>query len=405
MIPQVPDPEYDPDVARILSGRLARCLTIVLVLLASCSSVRPAPAPEAVPFTPPARVPTNLPFEIGMAYGNTLIEMSDRSLAYTLDDAARIGVSTVRTDLDWANIQPTSARTYEWERFDRIVNGARERGLTILPVLAYTPAWARADGCDSHMCPPADHRQFAEFAAEAARRYAGEDVLAWEIWNEPNDSGFWSPAADPEEYATLLQVTSEAIRRVDPSALIVLGGLASLDNEGGDLTPSDFLSRVCRRGAITSVSAVGYHPYTYPHLASVSRDASYTSPWNLIDRGPNSVRGTLGRCGAPDLPIWLTEYGAPTGGPGEASDGTPGLPTDDVTHVTEEQQARIVRDVLQTVVQDRSVQVLVWYAWRDLDDDQGTNLNFYGVRRADGSEKPALQEFRDTLSELGLPER
>jgi hypothetical protein len=64
-----------------------------------------------------------------------------------------------------------------------------------------------------------------------------------------------------------------------------------------------------------------------------------------------------------------------------------------------------VRDVLQTVVQDRSVQVLVWYAWRDLDDDHGTNLNFYGVRRADGSEKPALKEFRDTLSELGLPER
>lgn len=404
MIPQVPGPAYDPDV-RIVGGRLVRCLVVVLVLLASCSSVRPAPAPTVVPFPPPVQVPTHLPFQVGMAYGNTLIEMSDRGLTYALDDAARIGVSTVRADLDWANIQPTSPRTYEWERFDRIVDGARERGLTVLPVLAYTPAWARADGCDSHMCPPAEPRQFAEFAAEAARRYAGAGVLAWEIWNEPNDSGFWSPAADPEGYAALLEVTSEAIRRVDPTALIVLGGLASLDNEDGNLTPADFLTRMCRRGGATSVSAVGYHPYTYPHLASVARDTSDVSPWNLIDRGPDSVRGALERCGAPDVPVWLTEYGAPTGGPGEASDGTPGLPTDGVTHVTEEQQARIVRDVLQTVAQDRTVQALVWYAWRDLDDDDSTNLNFYGLRRADGSEKPSLQEFRDALSELGLPER
>jgi hypothetical protein len=404
VIPQVPHPEYDPGVARVISGRLARCLAIVLVLLASCSSVQHAPAPTVAPFPPPVRVPTNLPLQVGMAYGNTLIEMSDRTLTQTLDDAARIGVSTIRTDLDWANIQPTSPRTYEWERFDRIVDGARERGLELLPVLAYTPAWARADGCDSHMCPPADDERFAEFAAAAATRYAGDAVIAWEIWNEPNDSGFWSPAADPEEYAALLERASSAIRQVDPSALIILGGLASLDSEGGNLSPSDFLSRVCQQGGHTSLSAVAYHPYTYPHLASVSRDSADVSPWNLIDRGPESVRGTLERCGAPDMPIWLTEYGAPTGGPGEASDGTPGVSTERVTHVTEAQQARIARDVLRTVAEDRTVQVLVWYAWRDLDDDDSTNLNFYGLRREDGSEKPALQVFRETLSELGLPE-
>jgi hypothetical protein len=105
------------------------------------------------------------------------------------------------------------------------------------------------------------------------------------------------------------------------------------------------------------------------------------------------------------VPIWLTEYGAPTGGPGDASDGTPEGTSEDTTHVTEEHQARIGRDVLQTVAHDRTVQVLVWYAWRDLDDDDSTNLNFYGLRRKDGSEKPALRVFRDTLSELGLPRR
>jgi polysaccharide biosynthesis protein PslG len=377
-------------VVRVLRHRLVRSLvTAVVVLLGSTSST-----------VRNVWVPAEPPNHIGLAYGNTLIGMDSRALAAALDDAVSLGASIIRTDLAWDDIQPTSPDKYEWDRFDRVAEAARSRGLTLLPVLAYTPSWARPAGCRSDKCAPADSDRFADFAAAAARRYASGGVVAWEIWNEPNTAGFWKPAVDPAAYTDLLQKASRAIRRVDPSAVILLGGLAAVDTDGGDIAQTEFLSRVCALGGNSVISGVAYHPYTYPYLASVSR--SGPSPWGGIDRDPDSLRSVLTKYGTPGLPIWLTEYGAPTNGPGAASDGTPATVSAATTHVTESQQARIATDVLRTAAEDRNIGALIWYSDRDLSDDASTNLNFYGLRRSDGSAKPAFSAFKKAMADLGL---
>jgi hypothetical protein len=337
---------------------------------------------------------------IGIAYGNNLIGMDSRALAAALDDAVFLGAGIIRTDLAWSDIQPTSSGEYRWDRFDRVADAAWSRGLTLLPVLAYTPAWARPAGCASDKCAPADAQRFADFAAAATRRYAFGGVVAWEIWNEPNTAGFWEPAVDPAAYAGLLEKASTAIRRVDPSAVILLGGLAAVDTDGENVSETEFLSRVCELGDNKVISGVAYHPYTYPYLASESRTGP--SPWSRIDRDPDSLRSVLTKYGTPDLSIWLTEYGAPTNGPGAASDGTPDTISAATTHVTEPRQARIAADVLRTAVEDRSIGALIWYSDRDLSNDASTNLNFYGLRRSDGSAKPSLSAFKKAMSDLRL---
>lgn len=370
---------------RRLLGRVG----MVAVLLASCSGAGPGIAPpnEARPI-------------VGIAYGNTLIGMDDRELAATLDDAEELGISAVRTDLDWGDVQPNSADEFLWDRFDRVADAVRARGLDLVLVLAYTPPWARPDGCDSHMCGPADPTRFAEFARAATDRYADRGVLAWEIWNEQNDSGFWAPAADPDAYAALLRAASGAIRAADPEAFVVFGGMASIDTGDAGVAPVEFLERVSELGGNTQVDAVAFHPYTYPRLASVAR--AEPSPWSTIAVDPESLRSVLAEYGTPDLPIWITEFGAPTDGPGAASDGTPEDTSDATTHVTEDQQAAIARDVLATVVEHRDVDVLMWYSGQDLGTDTGSNLNFYGLRRADGSKKPAFDAFADAMRGTGL---
>ncbi len=87
------------------------------------------------------------------------------------------------------------------------------------------------------------------------------------------------------------------------------------------------------------MDAVGYHPYTYPYLASYP--APWGTAWNRIDATPPSLRSVLRHYATPDLPIWLTEYGAPTGGPGASSDGSSGSITLTTTQVTESWQAAI----------------------------------------------------------------
>ncbi len=374
-----------------VSNRLPWIVGLVVLLLVSCAG--PGPEGARPPMTEGA--PANRSPVVGIAYGNTLISMDDPTLAATLDDAEELGISAVRTDLDWGDVQPNSADEFLWDRFDRVADAVRARGLELVLVLAYTPPWARPDGCASHMCGPADPARFADFARAAVDRYADRDILAWEIWNEQNDSGFWAPAADPVAYSALLEAASGAIRGVDPDAVVVFGGMASIDTGDAGVAPAEFLERVSERGGNALVDAVAFHPYTYPRLASQSRIEP--SPWSRIEADPDSLRSVLTEYGTPDLPIWITEYGAPTDGPGAASDGTPEDTSDATTHVTEDQQAAIARDVLATVVEHRDVEVLMWYSGQDLGTDTGSNLNFYGLRRADGSKKPAFDVFAEAM--------
>ena len=106
-----------------------------------------------------------------------------------------LGVTSIRLDLAWDDIQPDSPTSYDWTNFDRIVQAANARGITLLPTLAYTPAWARPAGC-SDKCPPTDPAQFEAFVSAAVQRYAPQGIHTWEIWNEPNTSGFFQPAPD-----------------------------------------------------------------------------------------------------------------------------------------------------------------------------------------------------------------
>jgi exo-beta-1,3-glucanase (GH17 family) len=82
------------------------------------------------------------------------------------------------------------------------------------------------------------------------------------------------------------------------------------------------------------------------------------------------------------LPIWITEYGAPTGG----SDG-----------VTEVRQAEIAADAVATAAADDGVAALFWYTYRDW-NDPGDSGSYYGLLRADGAKKPTYDAFRQAIA-------
>jgi hypothetical protein len=313
----------------------------------------------------------------GIAYpGDSLERLSDEELAAALNDAVAIGAKWVRVGLLWSDVQPDSATAHKWEGFDRVTNAAWERGLSVLPVIIYTPPWARPAGCSSHNCAPARPEQFATFAGEAASRYSR--INTWEIWNEPNTQGAWQPSADALAYAKLLTLTATSIRKSNPTDEILIGGLSIT----GGITAQDFLTTLVRSGATKGIDGVGLHPYTYPNLAS--EKGPWVSPREAANSGLQSLRSIFTDAGLPALPIWITEYGAPTGG---SSD-----------HVTETRQAEIAADAVKTAAADEGVAALFWYTYRDWEDPSDPG-SYYGLRRADGSEKPAYDAFRQAIAD------
>jgi polysaccharide biosynthesis protein PslG len=264
----------------------------------------------------------------------------------------------------------------------------------VLPIIDTTPPWARSPGCASPWCPPRDPSDFAAFTTAAVERYAPRGIHTWELWNEPNAKTSWQPAPDTARYVTLLHKTVPAIRSADAKAFIIAGSLASSTGSQG-IAQLDFLTQFCRLGGNRLVDAIGYHPYSFPVLAN---NPVGWNAWSKIATTHQSFRSILKAAGTPDLPIWLTEYGAPTNGPGALATNDNNNISQHPDHLSESYQADMATASVPAAVDTPGVGALFWYSDRDLGDDPRTTENFYGLRRASGSAKPAFATLQAAIA-------
>lgn len=198
-------------------------------------------------------------------------------------DLARMssgGVETLRVPVNWSAIQPTARGGFDWSSVDALVAQAAERHIEILPFLCAPPRWVSRNG---HRLPVYNGRQrraWALFAAAAVERYGPRGAFwsehapgtaeplpqlpihAWQIWNEENFFYFARPVS-PGLYARLLAISHRAIRRVDPRATVVTGGLFGNPRQRPPLAMSawSFLEGLYEDGAKGSFEAVAVHPY------------------------------------------------------------------------------------------------------------------------------------------------
>src|SRR5450755_2811953 len=190
-----------------------------------------------------------------------------------LDAMVAAGMTWVRADFFWDSIEQQRGQ-YSWSATDTFVRAAEARGLRVLAIADYTPAWARTGPTDKY--PPTNPNDYAAFVGALAQHYATLGVHAWEIWNEPNNAAFWAPKADPLAYTQLLVPANAAIKQADPTATVVTGGLSPAVDNGTNIAPLSFLEAVYADGGRGSFDAVGYHPYSFPDAPM------YAASWNTF---------------------------------------------------------------------------------------------------------------------------
>lgn len=303
----------------------------------------------------------------GVSPGSGILWVSNAELAADMAAIRSSGSRWVRLDIDWASIEPTPGK-FNWAVADRVVNAARREGLLVLGVLAYTPTWARPAGRSSH-APPSRVSDFSRFASAAVARERLA-VRAWEIWNEPNLAEYWEPRPDPRAYAALLSAASKAIHATDPKAVVLTGGLAPAVTDGAQIAPTDFIARVYAAGAGKAFDVVAVHPYSYPALPSNTASAR----WNTFVRLP-LLRNVMVAHGDASKPIWLTEFGAPTGTGTDA--------------VTQARQAQILADGFAQARRWPWIGALFTYSLRDFGTNAADREQNFGVLTAAGAPKRA----------------
>lgn len=123
----------------------------------------------------------------------------------------------------WSGIN-TGSGQFNWTAFDAIVARTTANGADIVFNLGTAPAWAvtnpKASPCaygDGTCSPPREEYWTAWITAVVG--HAAGRVKLWEIWNEPNDSSFWS--GDIQTMVALARDAYRIIKSIDPTAKVL----------------------------------------------------------------------------------------------------------------------------------------------------------------------------------------
>jgi len=313
-----------------------------------------------------------------------LLSESTSLLASQLAAMKAIGITSVRVDANWRMVQPVGAGTFNWTRLDRVVRSAHAAGMLVDLIIDGCPRWAASPGTSGDSSPqPASAIQYARWAADVAARYKPEGVNTFEIWNEPNSALFWQPRPNPAAYTADLVAAHAAIKAVNRSAFIISGGLAPTISKNGNISAIDFLTAMYADEAKGSFDAVGYHAYSFPELPN-----TYGSGWSKMAQTNPSLRSVMILNGDGNKPIWITEFGAPSGGP---------------NGVGETAQAIALMQGVAKVKTTRWIGALYVYTWQDAGIDPRNNQDWFGLLTAGGSAKPAYRSLAAAIDSRSAP--
>ncbi|MEM6391269.1 MAG: hypothetical protein AAF797_00670 [Planctomycetota bacterium] len=277
------------------------------------------------------------------------------------------GFRGVRFHWKWEQAERHQGR-WNFEPMDLAVQRLRDRGVVIQHILAYNTPWEAPDifaaGGDWRMTPP-DPTRFAEYVRRTVERYHN-DIKYWEIWNEPDLTNFWR--GDAEQYIELLRVSHDIIKSIDPEAVVLTGGFATLTPHGGRKHPH--LQRDVLRDAYDSFDVHAFHQHGRPEI------------FTRIVEGPlKKVRSVM----PSQKPLWFNETATTTGR----------LPRVE----GERQQAETAIKKLAISLSHGAIGY-TWYNLRESIYPSG-RIRSWGVVTNDFEPKPVLVAFNTWIREVG----
>lgn len=308
---------------------------------------------------------------VGIA-DNSLLGQSAKTQAAQFSAMKSIGITSVRVDANWREVQPTRPSDSNWASLDQEVKSITSAGMSVDLIVDGCPSWAAIpDARNDMFAEPKSSTQFAVWAAEVAARYGNMGVKYFEIWNEPNINEFWRPRPDPIAYTADLVAAYASIKKVDPAAIVISGGLAPASDNGVNYTSVTFLTDMYLDGAKGSFDYLGDHPYSYPLLPDTY---SPGSAWSMMDETDPSIRSIMIANDDSSKKIWITEFGEPT-------QGRPG--------VSPAAQSEDLTQALADASKKKWIAAFYIFSWRD-SSATPTRSSSFGLESFNGNPKPAF---------------
>lgn len=198
--------------------------------------------------------PRLLPPEDDFWYGMDA-RIRDHNITWMPAACALIGVDIIRSGINWPGLELQAGR-WATEQHRKILQAIKDNGLKTLHSITFTPDWAadpeyvkmKADGEKINGQPvklsrvPPRLDALEDAVAEIVSINEGMGVPHYDMWNEPDLSGFWQGTTD--EYLAFMQTVYNTIKQNDPDALVLSGGIANLGGHGGHGLNPDLIDRM-----------------------------------------------------------------------------------------------------------------------------------------------------------------
>ncbi len=288
------------------------------------------------------------------------------------DELARSGANIVREGITWKELQPepnADPSTWKWSSFDAVYTQALRNGVRPVFTFRNAPCWAAPAPCSPGAPNPVDPARvdsYAFAAAQIALRYP--QLLAIEIWFEPNSAKFWGAPADPQAFSTLVGAAANAIHATGTGVAVYSGGLAPGMADPDKIEYGSFLSQALDAGGVQAADAIAFHAVTeVPFKPGDDPTQGYLGRLRIQTQSLSSALAAHGV----SKPIVFTQL---------SYSSAPGF-------YTEAQQAEALVSSYEVLRRIADVPAVI--VARLLDNGDGSKVQGFGVLRPDGSPKPA----------------
>ena len=209
--------------------------------------------------------------------------------------------------LIWDAVEPKKGE-FNWSKLDTIYNATHQNGISMLVNVITFNNWDQGIRRGDERRKPGGKlvkniEAYQSFLEKAVKRYPFID--AWQIENEPNLPFYWNDT--PENYLVLLKASYDVIKRVNPNALVVIGGISdplSL-NRGFWSEVFQYLEKKAGKERYFDVFDCHWFLHMEKSSESIVQLTDYIK----------DVRQKLDRIGYADVPIWITEMASHSGNP------------------------------------------------------------------------------------------
>jgi Glycosyl hydrolase catalytic core len=289
-------------------------------------------------------------------------------------------VGTLRVNVRWSTVQPskgTPRAAWNWAPYDEIFANAAQRGVRVLPALdAPSPK-----GIPDPPVNKSGRRAFVDFAGAVAARYGrrgsfwsgrrARPAKAFQIYNEQNGPAYWRARPNARKYGKLLRGASQAIRRKDRRAEIVLGGMFSTPSGRGAINSWRYLDKLYKVKKIErAFDTVAAHPYS-----ESLRGIKYQI---------RKLRSSMKRNGDRKADLRITEFGWGSARRGNLNKGRKG-------------QARMLTKAFRLFENKKrswNLRGANWFSFQDNPDGACSFCPTAGLFKANGQAKPSWGAFK-----------